>query len=279
MSGITPSQEKRARDVREALIAVMSEIPDKEIAVGLSAGVDSFSVMCAALEAGKSVTAYSFTVDGWASRDWTMARRNAKAVGVPFRSVLIMKDQDQMLKDLAHLASIGCVRKTQFECCWCMMKVTDAVAERTLAIGVGCDSYFCLSKKAMIHMRHSVELMDQHRTRSTQTSAKERAILNAHAETLGKVVETPLQHQRFREILFGTTWEELNRPQEKLPLHMAFPEYRSKVRIYPHTNFQCGDSKIQPMFESLLEHPLVKPHGFKSPIALYNAIRKGVIKP
>ena len=54
------------------------EVPDKEIAVLLSGGVDSLSVACAAHRLGKKVHGYTFHLDGNKSYD---ARKAEEAKG------------------------------------------------------------------------------------------------------------------------------------------------------------------------------------------------------
>ena len=55
-------------DVKKVLMKSV-QIPDNEVAVLLSSGIDSASVLFSLLEAGKKVTAYTFCLDDRVSTD------------------------------------------------------------------------------------------------------------------------------------------------------------------------------------------------------------------
>ena len=60
------------------------EVPDNEIAVLLSGGVDSLSVACAAHRLGKKVSAYTFNLDGDPSYDAKKAEEASNKFGWNF---------------------------------------------------------------------------------------------------------------------------------------------------------------------------------------------------
>ena len=69
------------------------EVPDKEIAVLLSGGVDSLSVACAAHRLGKKVSAYTFHLDGDPSYDANKAEEASKKFGWNFDLTIVPTDK------------------------------------------------------------------------------------------------------------------------------------------------------------------------------------------
>src|SRR5688572_10811276 len=116
------SAVKPTPDVRAVLLAELGRIKAEDVAVLLSGGIDSASVMFALIELGKRVTAYSFMMDGHMSQDFQLARRNARAFGVAFVPVFLPRDLATLKRDLYELTRTGVVsKKTDYECGWPML--------------------------------------------------------------------------------------------------------------------------------------------------------------
>ena len=71
--------------------------------------------------------------------------------------------------------------------------------------------------------------------------------------------------------LQGTTWDELNKPNQKQPILNAFPEQYKRMKIHKHTNLQKGDSGIAEIFEILLKSDL-NTRKYKSVTGIYNEV-------
>jgi hypothetical protein len=56
----------------------------------------------------------------------------------------------------------------------------------------------------------------------------------------------------------------------------VFPDYYTKVKVFPHSNFQLGDSGIAEHFAKLMETSWNTGRG-KTVMSLYNAIARGEI--
>ena len=94
---------------------IKNNAPDGEIAVLLSGGVDSLSCAIAATDAGKTVNAYSFHLDGNKSYDFHKAKEVCEIMDWNFTGVSV--PLDNLEEDWFHLMNeIGCKKKTHYEC-------------------------------------------------------------------------------------------------------------------------------------------------------------------
>ena len=66
---------------------IVKNVPDNEIALLLSGGVDSQSVALAAHDVGKTVIAYSFHLDGDESYDYLKAKEVSQYMGWKFKGI------------------------------------------------------------------------------------------------------------------------------------------------------------------------------------------------
>lgn len=266
----------RKPDVRAVLLDELEWLRhcNKPVAVLLSAGVDSASVLFACIELGLNVTAYSFTLDSHESRDFRYARDISEAVGVPFRPVLLPTNIEHLKKFMYYGVKVGCRSKTDFECSWPMIYAMRAAARD----GVGhilsatsADSHFALSKKASMHYKDKV---DMYRTIVfSKRNTGQKLIMRRVATKLGVTYMTPYDSTRMCSELHGYTWDELNKPRQKQPIRDSFPEYFDKVKVTNHTNLQLGDSGIATHFENLLSDPEFNPDGkFKATKGVYNEL-------
>ena len=268
---------KCAPNVRKVLLDELAAIPDYSVGLLLSGGIDSASLMFGLLEVGKRVTAYSFMLDGHVSTDFALARRNARAFGVPFVPVFLPRDLPSLKRDLYRLARTGkATRKTDFECGWPMLHAYPAVRERVVVSGMGADGHFCISKKGMIHFRDRID--DFRRGLYASPGYAQRPLHELLASAQGKVAVLPYMTDAMRAEFLGTTWDQCNRPRQKQPILDAFPDQFARMKVLPHTNLQLGDSKIAQHMSGLLRSDWNR-RGAKSIVAIYNDLAAGRLRP
>lgn len=247
-------------------------IPELDVALLLSGGIDSLSLLFSLLEAGKRVRAYTFTLDAHVSSDFAAARRAASTFDVPFVPVWLPVGIDRLKADLRELKALGAKRKTAFECFWPMLHAYRAVEEPVVVSGMGADGHFCISKKGLLHFRDRI---DEFRLGLYRSPTYAQQDLHARfAARLGKRAVLPFLAESMRSEFLGTTWREVNTPKQKQPILDAFPNYFRRVRVRPHTNLQLGDSRIATHFQRLLKTDW-NIGGFKSVVGIYNALVAG----
>jgi asparagine synthetase B (glutamine-hydrolysing) len=258
-------------DVKSVLMKYAESVDDKEVAVLLSGGVDSASVMFSLLEAGKKVTAYSFMLDGVMSTDFFLARRNAEKFGCDFCAIFLPAEPEALQSDLIDLRNIGAQKKTDYECGWPMLHAYKQIQERAVFSGMGADGHFCISKKGMLHWRHRI---DEFRNQLyTSKGYAQKPIHEQLAARNNKQAVMPYLSKEMQRQFLGTTWEQVNKPKQKQPILDAFPKEFKKIKVLPHTNLQLGDSKIAEHFKTLLATEWNK-HGYVSVVGIYNLLNK-----
>jgi asparagine synthetase B (glutamine-hydrolysing) len=261
-------------NVRGALLDELEFIKHsgKSVAVLLSSGVDSNSVLFACMELGLDVTAYSFTLGDYDSRDFRYAQATAETLEVPFVPVRLNPSEDHLIKYVRYAVRNGCTSKTDFECFWPMMIAMRKIAKDGHGFALSAtaaDSHFALSKKANMHYKDKVD--DYRTVVFKKRNTGQKLLLRAEAARLGITYMTPYDTTRMCSELHGHTWDELNKPKQKQPIRDSFPEYFERIKVTNHTNLQLGDSKIAEHFEILLGTDL-NTGGWKSVKGIYNQL-------
>lgn len=262
-------------NVKSVLMHFASTTQDNDVALFLSGGIDSASLLFSLLEAGKRVTCYSFMLDGKMSTDFSLARRNAREFGAAFVPVLLPRDIPSLKRDLVALAKLGAKKKTDFECGWPMLHAYAAVNQRVVFSGMGADGHFCLSKKGLMHYKHRVDVF--RRMTFASPGYAQQPLHRALASRYGKVAVLPYVSKEMQDVFFGTSWEQVNKPKQKQPILDAFPGQYRRMKVLPHTNLQLGDSGISDHFRRLLASDW-NMDGWKSPVGIYNALSSGRLR-
>lgn len=260
-------------EIRKIVRAELEKISEERVAIGLSAGVDSSALLVTLLEIGKNVTAYSFTLERYVSRDFASARENAEKLGVKFVPVFLPRDSETILRDVDELVALGARKKTEVECGWPVLRMIRATEEPVLVVGHGADTHFAISKSAMINNRGSVESTDTYRrSRYNDPNWSQRRLLDSVAAEYGKRVFGPWKADAVCSYFLGRPWDEVNRPRQKETIKAAWQRELSRLRINgAHTNLQMGDSGIARRFETISREL-----GFTSPIKMYRSrVRSG----
>ena len=130
---------------------VEETVPEDEVALLLSGGVDSISVGFAAHRLNKKIHAYSFRLHKIPSYDYNKAKDIAQIMGWKFTGITI--DTSKLLEDFFELVEMGCRKKTQFECTYPFLHMYPKINEKYVLSGWAADGYYGLSKKAMIHYK------------------------------------------------------------------------------------------------------------------------------
>lgn len=259
-------------NVHDTLIELVNTIEEDTVALALSSGIDSLSILLALLECGKKVIVYSFHLDDVQSRDFLVAQDVAKQLNLKFVPIVLPSDIDTLKSDIKIMArKYDCVKKTDFECFWPYMYLMKQVEESVLASGMAADGHFAISKKAMIHFKDNVQTFrDNYFSNPNRCQLIQREKL---AEELNLKLFDPYLSNEMISYLYDSSWDECNKPYQKMPIRQAF-DYEKYVKIYPHTNFQLGDSGISKHFEKLLDTNW-NINNYKSVTGIYNSVVRG----
>jgi asparagine synthetase B (glutamine-hydrolysing) len=208
---------------------IKNNVPDSEIAVLLSGGVDSVSVGLAAESAGKEVHAYSFYLNGAPSYDFIKAAEVAHKRNWDFTPIVV--PTENLIEDWHRLVELTCRKKTHFECVFPFLYVYPEIEEKYVLTGWGADGYFGPSKKAMMRYssykkkRNYVAYCKEHNQKRLNWNEFRLAYLDGDCAGLkehtnlatkhNKIHVTPYLDADIRKLLMSKSYEELNKPKQK----------------------------------------------------------------
>ena len=215
-------------------------------------------------------------LDNKLSTDFKKARYLAEKLKLNFVPVFLPKCYDQIIDDLAILVRFGAKLKTDFECCWPLLYVYKVAKERVLFSGVAADGHFCISKKGMIHYKNRI---DEFRKKLFSSSTyAQKTIHNNIADFYNKVHIAPYRSQDMVNQFLGTTWEQVNKPNQKQPILNAYKDkWKLTLGIGKHQNLQLGDSGIADHLSGLVKTKY-NCGNYKSVTGIYNSLVRKIKK-
>jgi len=254
---------------------IKDNIPDEEVAVLLSGGIDSISVALAAHDVGKKVNAYTFHLVNKPSYDSKTAKTVSDMMGWDCKTIVV--PTENLVDDWYNLVKLGCKKKTHFECVFPFLYVYPAIKEKYVLTGWGADGYFGVSKKAM--MRYSNDkkwdnytkyCKEHNQKQLTFDESREEYFLENECAGLkwhnfvvakyNKIHITPYLNKKVKNYLMKKDWQELNKPRQKEIIRKDFTKLKKFGIIKEHQNLHLG-SGVDKLFETLLANPTIN---FKS---------------
>lgn len=271
-----------AADTRAIIEEHIGKAQDGRLAICLSQGVDSNSLLCAALRLGIQPDIISFRMQNVMSQDYERARINAYRKELPFHPVILPVNVKTLFDDVTFIIrDLGMRKKADVECAWPMKRAIDyahSIGITHIAAGLGADGNFGLSKNAVMERLrnpNTSQWLDDFRDAYFRKADPAQTVtLRKYCDSLGMTFIAPFTDTRFRELFRGWTWEELSLPMQKMPIRDAFPELAELEVAKQHHPLQCADSGIGKHFQHLLG-PDYNKWGFKSTIGIYNKIATG----
>ena len=246
---------------------IIKNVPDSEIAVLLSGGVDSVSVGLAAESAGKEVHAYSFYLNGAPSYDFIKAAEVAHKRNWNFTPIVV--PTENLIEDWHRLVELTCRKKTHFECVFPFLYVYPEIEEKYVLTGWGADGYFGPSKKAMMRYssykkkRNYVAYCKEHNQKRLNWNEFRLAYLDGDCAGLkehtnlatkhNKIHVTPYLDADVRKLLMSKSYKELNKPKQKYFIRSDFTELKKFGTIKPHQNLHLN-AGVDKLFETLLNN-------------------------
>ena len=246
---------------------IKNNVPDSEVAVLLSGGVDSLSVALSAHDLGKKVIAHSFYLKGNMSYDFKTAEKFSSKMGWTFIPTEV--PAENIVADWYRLVDLRCVKKTHFECVFPFLYVYPQIKEKYVLTGWGADGYFGPSKKAT--MRYSsdkkwdnyTKYCKEHNQKQLTFNEFRLAYLDGDCAGLkehtnlatkhNKIHVTPYLDTDVRELLMSKSYEELNKPKQKHFIRKNFTELKKFGTIKPHQNLHLN-AGVDKLFETLLKN-------------------------
>ena len=252
--------------VNEALHDIIQDI-NMPIALCISSGIDSKSLLFECIKQNKKITGYTFAMKGIDSLDLIDAKRTCKYFNINHVTVRLPLDLETLVSDIKIIKKMGAVKKTDIECFWPFLYLYKEIPkDHTVLSGLGADGHFCISKKGMIHFRDNIEKFREGLFDNNPKYAQK----YLHIQ-IGVPHVMPFLTPKVREVFKNKSWHDLNTPIQKAPIVRAYIEYFKKVKLYKHTNLQLGDSGIAVHFEKLLKSKYNIKNS-KNVIGIYNSL-------
>jgi len=222
------------------------------VAVALSGGKDSHTILFALLEMGITPVAYSLHVEGNESTDYKVAKRTCEQLNVEFHEVILPKVADkQKIVDL--IVKYDRINKVDTECYYPIMLMLEQVKEEVLLVGITAGVMVPLSKRACIHYKKDHDKLNGWREKDWKyTTTPDMICLDKMGKEHNILVKDPFFNRAILDWFKLQTWDSLHTPNQKQVLVDLFPEYFAKVKTTPQTSMQVGDSKIREIYEPLL---------------------------
>tara|TARA_Y100001972_G_C7587983_1_gene294801 strand:+ start:80 stop:877 length:798 start_codon:yes stop_codon:yes gene_type:complete len=234
---------------------IAKEVPENEVAVLLSGGVDSLSVACAANRLNKKITAYTFHIEDHISYDSKKAEEASKKFNWDFNLTVIPKAS--LTDDFKTLAfKYGCKKKTQFENTYAYMHMFPKIKQKYILMGMGVDIWYGSSKKVALHFKEPKEKFDDFRKSyfNQKVPSDLMTLFKLEKEYNKKIVLPYTWQKEVEDFFYPLDWKTLNKGKNKKIIREAFSEEFKQIEpIQKHTNMQLG-AKVDKLFETLLTH-------------------------
>jgi len=287
--------QRIAKVIRNVLLEDVLYSRHERVAVALSGGVDSCSILAAMLAAKMRPIIVSYTPSTHQSTDFKMAKSCAEAHDLEFHPAVFPMTAGQLEACAREVIKLGYWHKVQIECLVPLIAIHTTAHQfgaSTIFTGDQADGYFALSKWASHNADRAAGVPRGERTNVQQDTTPERIDhlrqrywdldkscsqgVQALGRKWGLEVVVPYRNPRIHRAFLGTLWSEVNRPRAKEPIRLAFEEELKTIptRKLP-VNLHKGDSEFAATMGKML---MAQPHlqgPWKTPTGLYAAMARG----
>lgn len=265
----TLANGSKLRKLLEKNIKLQVGVERKEVALLLSAGIDSTVVGIAAHKLGHKVHAYTFQLGEEQSFDSKWAENTAKHFGWEWTLIKVPRDLKRLQSDFHKMRTeLDCVKKRDYECTWPMMYVYPKIKEVHVLSGLVFDAYFILSRNAILSgdagPKSTKDRFDAKREsywrplidKGLKSLSKEYNPSCMHQHVLlqrkyGLIDCNPTVKSNVFRFFMQFSWQELNMPRQKHFMAGTYPEELSAVGHRNHVNYQLA-ANVDHFFEELL---------------------------
>lgn len=265
---------KHSVQFRALALDAMRPYDGIDYALLLSGGVDSATMLAAALVRGHKPHCYTFRLSGYESSDFKVSRSMCETFGLQFTPVIVPQDVDTLIADIKRVMKvIQTAQKTHVQCCHPMLYAADTVLPKRKAIWASTlDFLFGSSRKAQVALHTS-----GHRA-FTEARIKALNDLNLSDRSIERVfsaknvqLSDPFNFKSLIDFMLGLTFDQMHKPKQKIIAVRAFPEFWAQGSWYRlHDSYQVN-SRIREFHDVLLSHPINK-RGHRAIVGLYNEL-------
>jgi hypothetical protein len=253
---------------------------EKNIALSLSGGLDSLSVLLCCLELNIKPTCYTFYLDSYESEDLLSSIRICELFNLELVKVKINTKEIDLLGDVqriiaAHISDEHCInhKKTFIQCFHPMTYLIQYVKEPILLTAMVADDLQFNSKKFGILYSNNKDAVYQKRIDDTNNENKGsyKQIKNLFKTSNIDFIDV-YRDTRVFDYFYSKTFEECVSPKRKNLVYEEFKEYLTRYGLYRKPSPFQLNSKINKWHDELLCSDK-----FKSVVGVYNKIYKEIL--
>ena len=268
------------------LAAIRKYGRDRKVGLLLSGGLDSVSVGILLGEAGHTVTAYTYELEGYRSLDRPKAERIAKHFGWPLQIITV--PSASVRNDFLRLAiDHGCRKKVQFEVTQPLLHLFPCIDETEVWTGFNADDHYGNTrqsaleqyrlKKAGVSAAEQKAAFDRRRDAAyleTKSPGSTWCFAQKAAGRFGKRLLDPYLDDRLRTFFRHYDYRQLS-PLKKPLIRLALEEH---LRGLPESSIAVGvqlhtGGGVDALFRLLLDDPTI--NHFDPPYRTVSALCQG----
>jgi asparagine synthetase B (glutamine-hydrolysing) len=251
---------------------------NQQVALLFSGGSDSLSILWCLLDLGITPHCYTFHLEDKVSNDVIVSRRVAVAWDIPLTVISIPHQPVKSLySDICELVQqIRSSRKTHVECVWPFTYLVKEVKEDVVLTGLNADDLWGSSKGMSIKYSKQPAAFREKRQQLMEdpTTSGWQFIYEIFSQQ-GKQLLAPYRHSKIIQFLCSLSWQQLNRPKQKMPIVVGFANEFQKAAVWRvNDNLQCG-SGIREYMARMMSDKDTNPYNRKSMRGIYKDMLNG----
>lgn len=244
----------------------------------LSGGVDSATMLAAALACGYKPRIFTFRLSNYVSPDFKVAESMARTFDCEFHPVIIPMDIGSLIADVKRIITItGSSLKTHVQCSHPFLYLCEEANRIGAKKFVYCSSGSSLygdGRKAMIAYHQQGEeayrAIRLHECTPDGWGSTDSII--KLCGTFGVEIYDPYLYPDLMQFMLSLTFSEMHKPRQKYIGLLAFSEFWKKGNWYRESsNFQIN-SRLREFHDALLQSPH-NTQGHKNVVGIYNRIK------
>ena len=278
--------------IRKSMLKTISAIPDREVSVFLSSGVDSNACLAACLCSDKVPIIHAATINGIRSQDFVSARNTAAKFGLKFVPTDIRVDEAYVKNYLKffvqELRPDLHKNKTTIETSFIVFEMIKEVQTKYIVSGFYGDAFFAT-------LRSLKKIWEAGNYESVHTNLAKLQVNNPDkCQDIQQLMRLEFVKRRkldrhfvlpyvepsfFKAVRGMDPFIDGNKPIQKAPLRYAFyPYFKANAsNVYIHVAMQKGAIAVDALFEKILVNSDWNTRGLKSAKGIYNDLERRLL--
>lgn len=242
-----------------------------------SGGMDSVTLLLAAMAVGGRPKTYTFHLGAHHSCDSSAAQKMAKDLGLDNVEVVIPQNEGQLIKDILELMRrVGTRKKASIQCAHAIMYLAKAIQADGFTQAIVGTGAICLDdRKVSVILAESGEEATRAYRKTKLTDRYTdcgTGYMHRIAKNIGVVLEEPYSDEPLISYALALDFKDLNRPRQKGIALRAYPDFFRGGYWRRNVPLQVG-SGIREYHDTLLSSKYNR-RDSQAVIAIYNDLWK-----